>query len=135
MSSENVTSGLRLSAWYTSARNVVISNRSPSYSAPTVPNRSPWIQTASAQPFTVRSIDVRPGVGRDVDVRARAVAVEERVAHAAADEVRPVPRVREPARELLRRRLRLEVAREPRRDRRHPGIVTQRTGNAAMELR
>ena len=39
MSSENVTSGLRLSGRYTSARNVVISKRSPSFSQPTVPKR------------------------------------------------------------------------------------------------
>ncbi len=45
MSSANATSGLRLSGRYTSARNVVISMRVPSFSHPTVPNRWPWSHT------------------------------------------------------------------------------------------
>ena len=39
MSSEYATIGLRLSGWYTSARNVVISSVVPSLRQPTVPNR------------------------------------------------------------------------------------------------
>ena len=45
MSSANATSGLRLSGRYTSARNVVTSMRTPSFSQPTVPNRWPWSHT------------------------------------------------------------------------------------------
>ena len=33
-----------------------------------VPNRAPWVQTASAHPVTIRSISLGPGVGREVEV-------------------------------------------------------------------
>ena len=55
MSSQYVTSGLRLSGRYTSARNVVISITTPSLRHPTVPKRWPWSQTASAHGRTMRS--------------------------------------------------------------------------------
>ena len=46
--SENATWGLRESGWYASARWVVTSKSRPSNRAPMVPNRSPWVHTASA---------------------------------------------------------------------------------------
>ena len=54
MSSAYVTCGLRESSAYDSARNVVISNvRAPDL-APIVPNRSPCVHTASANPSRQR---------------------------------------------------------------------------------
>ena len=54
----------------------------PSLTPPTVPKRWPCSHTASAQPETIALDRVGPGVGRDVDVVAVVVPVEERVAHA-----------------------------------------------------
>ena len=88
MSSEYVTSGLRLSGWYTSARNVVISNVWPPFCNPTVPKRWPCSQTESAQ-SQARSPRRRRG-GRRSRCRCRsrgAEPVEEHVAHDPADEV------------------------------------------------
>ncbi len=60
---------------------------------------------------------VGPRVRGDVDVGA--LAIEEGVAHAAADEVALVPGVGEQPRQLLRRRLRVEQRLETGRDRGH----------------
>ena len=123
MSSENTTSGLRLSGRYTSARNVVISSRRcRPCDSPTVPKRWPCSQTASAHGRTSALHDVGAGVGGEVDVDVLVVApraIEERVAHAAADEVALVARVGQQARELLRGRRRVEQRPEAGRDRGH----------------
>ena len=55
-SSPKATSGLRESDRYTSARCVVISYTRPARRQPMVPKRFPCVQTASAQPPTIRSI-------------------------------------------------------------------------------
>ena len=95
MSSANVTCGLRDSSVYASERNVVISTVRivPSGRrrwAPIVPNRSPWVHTASPQP---RSRALTSG-GRASVVRSKscptAVAADEQVADGATDEVQPV---------------------------------------------
>ena len=96
MSSAYVTSGLRLSGRYTSARNVVISKVSPSFSQPMVPNRWPWVHTSSAHGRDQLDDRLGTGIGRDVDVGPIAT-VEERVAHAAADEEGPVSGRAQPA--------------------------------------
>ena len=114
MSSENVTSGLRLSGWYTSARNVVISKRLAVLLA------ADRAEALALQPDRVGPVahdrldGVGAGVGRDVDVVSRAEPVEERVAHDPADEVRAMSRGLEPARERLGRGVGLQEAREPR---------------------
>ena len=102
MSSENVTSGLRLSSRYISARKVVISNRSPSFSAARrCRTARPGATPRRPSPSPGCSITRRPGVGRDVDVGIGADPVEERVAHAAAHEVGPVAGPGEAPRQLL----------------------------------
>ena len=58
---------------------------------------------------------VRAGVGRDVDVVAVVVPIEERVAHDAADEVGAEALRAQPPRELLGRGVLLEEPRQPRR--------------------
>ena len=134
MSSENATSGLRLSGRYTSARNVVISIVVPSRWQPTVPNRLPCSHTWSAHGRTRRSTSSGPGVGGDVDVDVLVVAhdpVEERVAHAAADEVALVARVDEQARELLHRRRRVEQRLEASGDLHHRRPLSSVPGSSA----
>ena len=71
MSSPKVTSGLRESGTYTSARWVVISNSCPARRAPMVPKRAPWVHTSSAQPRTRRSISS----GRASVVRSKSCVV------------------------------------------------------------
>ncbi len=105
MSSENSTSGLRLSGWYTSARYVVISIGTPPRMRPTVPKRLPWSHMLSAHPLTSCSMTSGPGVRREVELEAAgAGAAQEGVAHRAAHQEALVPGVDEPARDLLRGR-------------------------------
>src|SRR5262249_32791219 len=73
-------------------------------------------------PASYRRLDlVGTGGGRDVDVGD--LAVEQRVAHAAADEVGPVPALGQTRDELLRRRVGFEEALQARRYRGHRAIV------------
>ena len=91
ISSAYVTCGLRESSVYDSARNVVISyTRSPRL-APIVPNRSPCVQIASAQPVEARLDRVGAGVGGEVEVEVVAAVVDQQIADAAADQVQAVP--------------------------------------------
>ena len=54
--SPKATSGLRESGRYASARWVVISYFWPARRQPMVPNRFPWVHTASAHPDTTSSM-------------------------------------------------------------------------------
>ncbi len=56
ITSPKATSGLRESGWYASARWVVISNFWSPFRQAMVPNRFPWVHTASAQPDTIASM-------------------------------------------------------------------------------
>ncbi len=96
MASANTTSGLRLS-------EVVglgpvgrdLHARGRRRRRPMVPNRLPWVHTASAQPATSRSISSGPGVGREVEVAASVEPAEDGVADDPADQVQAVPGGRE----------------------------------------
>ena len=121
MSSAKATSGLRLSGRYTSARNVVISNSTPSISAPTVPKRLPWSHTLSVSPRSTCSTS--SGRASVVTSMSRVGApIEEGVADAPADQVALVPGRDEAVRERTDGRSLVEQRPQPRRDGGH-GVI------------
>ena len=119
-SSAKATPGLRESGRYTSARNVVTSNSTPSISAPTVPNCLPWSHTLSVSPPQHLLDLVGAGVGGDVDVGRP--PIEEGVADAPADQVALVPGRDEAVRERTDGRSLVEQRPQPRRDGGH-GVI------------
>ena len=84
----------------------------PFFVTPTVPNAMPTSQTASPQPLTIFSDPVRPRVRGEVEVAG--APAEQRVAHAAADEVQAVPRPGEPLGQLVGHGARAASAPPPR---------------------
>ena len=96
ISSANSTCGLRESSLYASARCVVISYVRPSFLAPIVPNRSPWVQISVGPPGEA-SLDVCRASRRGrVEVEVVAFVGDQQIANGSADEVQTVTGSREP---------------------------------------
>ena len=134
MSSENVTSGLRLSGRYTSARNVVISKCSPSLRA-----------TDRAEPLALQPYRVGPAARPIASIasgRASVVDVDVRRSSRSSSASRTLPPTRyercpargEARRELLGRRTGLEEAREARRHTHHDRPFWRLCGAPAVSV-